>query len=296
MTQIVSKVNDLVSDGARGESVHDTRSGTSTTGTRSKDANGFTVSKPIHYAVVAIAVIMVFGGLIMGARAFYQAPPTSVAVSAQGLSTLQYQSLTQAMQQQPTDNFFQADLQAIRDRALSLPWVDQVSVMRDWQQGIVVDVLPKQGVANFGSERLVDAQGDVFVPADSNDVGKANFVNLQGEPTQAPVIMQQMQQVNDWFAPLDLQVADMILTPRQTWLIQFDNGLRVIVDNENTAQKLMTLSHMLSSQLHDEQDKIQSVDLRYKNGFTIAWKPEATQQTGSNADAQVPENSQANQG
>ena len=56
-----------------------------------------------------------------------------------------------------------------------------------------------------------------------------------------------------------------------TWLIRFDNGLRVIVDNENTAQKLLNLSQLLGNQLKNRRDDIQSVDLRYKNGFTIAW-------------------------
>ena len=56
-----------------------------------------------------------------------------------------------------------------------------------------------------------------------------------------------------------------------TWLIRFDNGLRVIVDNENTAQKLLNLSQLLGNQLSGRRDEMQSVDLRYKNGFTIAW-------------------------
>ena len=56
-----------------------------------------------------------------------------------------------------------------------------------------------------------------------------------------------------------------------TWLIRFDNGLRVIVDNEGTAQKLLNLSQLLGNQLSARRDNIQSIDLRYKNGFTIAW-------------------------
>ena len=28
---------------------------------------------------------------------------------------------------------------------------------------------------------------------------------------------------------------------------------------------------LLAAQLHDRRDEMQSVDLRYKNGFTIAW-------------------------
>lgn len=107
-------------------------------------------------------------------------------------------------------------------------------------------------------------KGAVFVPADSKDLTQGRFATLQGEITQAPVIMQQMQQVNDWYTPLGMQVEDIILSPRMTWLIRFDNGLRVIVDNENTAQKLLSLSQLLGNQLSERRGEIQSVDLRYK--------------------------------
>ena len=64
-----------------------------------------------------------------------------------------------------------------------------------------------------------------------------------------------------------------------TWLIRFDNGLRIIVDNENTAQKLLNLSQLIGNQLENRRAEIQSVDLRYKNGFTIAWNIAPPQNT-----------------
>ena len=102
-------------------------------------------------------------------------------------------ALQQVMNQQRVSSFFTSDLQVLRDIAIGLAWVDQVSVTRDWQRGIVVTALSKQPVANFGTERLVDAKGVVFVPADNRELTQENFATLQGEITQAPVIMQQMQ-------------------------------------------------------------------------------------------------------
>ncbi|MDN3452618.1 MULTISPECIES: cell division protein FtsQ/DivIB [unclassified Psychrobacter] len=253
MAQTVNEVTDLMSDKA-----------------------GRPKSKIQMPAVVKYLFMMLVLGLLvlilmMGGKALRDAPPANIYVSTQGLSVAQYHSLQSVMEQQKVSSFFTSDLQVLRDITMGLAWVDQVSVSRDWQRGIVITALPKQAIANFGTERLVDAKGAVFVPADSSDLTQAHFATLQGEMTQAPVIMQQMQQVNDWYAPLDMQVEDIILSPRMTWLIRFDNGLRVIVDNENTAQKLLNLSQLLGNQLSSRRDEMQSVDLRYKNGFTIAW-------------------------
>ncbi|WP_201596158.1 cell division protein FtsQ/DivIB [Psychrobacter vallis] len=253
MAQTVNEVTDLMSDKTR------------------RPNSKFQFPTSIKYFFMALVLGLLVLILIMGGKALHDAPPAAIYVSSQGLTAPQYRSLQQAMSQQKVSSFFTSDLQALRDISTGRAWVDQVSVSRDWQRGIVVTALPKQAVANFGTERLVDAKGAVFVPADNNDLTQERFATLQGEITQAPVIMQQMQQVNDWYAPLGIQVEDIILSPRMTWLIRFDNGLRVIVDNENTAQKLLNLSQLLSNQLSTRRDEIQSVDLRYKNGFTIAW-------------------------
>lgn len=254
MAQTVNEVTDLMSDKTR------------------RPNAAFQVPTWVKYLFMVSVLGLLVLILAMGGRALRAAPPVAIYVNSQGLTAPQYRSLQQVMNQQKVSSFFTSDLQALRDISIGLAWVDQVSVSRDWQRGIVVTALPKQAVANFGTERLVDAKGVVFVPADNNDLTQAHFATLQGEITQAPVIMQQMQQINDWYAPLGIQVEDIILSPRMTWLIRFDNGLRVIVDNENTAQKLLNLSQLLGHQLSTRRDEIQSVDLRYKNGFTIVWK------------------------
>ncbi|WP_367105624.1 cell division protein FtsQ/DivIB [uncultured Psychrobacter sp.] len=254
MAQTVNEVTDLMSDEAR------------------RPKTSLQLPPSVKYFFMALVVGLLLLILVMGGKALREAPPAAIQIDAQALSSAQFQALQQTMSQQPVSSFFTSDLQALRDIAMGLAWVDQVSVTRDWQRGIVISALPKQAVAKFGTERLVDAKGAVFVPADSQELVQSQFVTLQGEIAQAPVIMQQMQQINNWYAPLDIQVEDIILTPRMTWLLRFDNGLRVIVDNENTAQKLLNLSQLLNNQLSERRNEIQSVDLRYKNGFTVAWK------------------------
>ncbi|MBF2720255.1 cell division protein FtsQ [Psychrobacter sp. NG254] len=253
MAQTVNEVTDLMSD------------------TAGRPKSKIQLSPFVKYLFMVLVLGLLVLILVMGGKALRDAPPAEIHVSNKDLSVGQYHALQDVMDQQQVSSFFTSDLQALRDITMGLAWVDQVSISRDWQRGIVVTALPKQAVANFGTERLVDAKGSVFVPVDSQDLTQQRFATLQGEMNQAPVIMQQMQQVNDWYAPLGMQVDDIILSPRMTWLIRFDNGLRVIVDNENTAQKLLNLSQLLGHQLSTRRDEMQSVDLRYKNGFTIAW-------------------------
>lgn len=235
----------------------------------------FAVPKWARYLVYLLLAIMILSSVMFAIRGYQNAPKATIYINPQGLSAAQYSALKRTMGAQAPGNYFNSDLQSLRNIALGLSWVDEVSLARDWQRGIIVTALPKEAVARFGTERLVDAKGEVFVPASGDTQANSSLTMLQGNNSQAPVIMQQMQQINTWFEPLGVKVVDIILTPRMTWLIRFDDGLRVIVDNENTAQKLINLSQLLQQQLSSKRADIQSVDLRYKNGFTIAWKPKS---------------------
>ena len=236
----------------------------------------FAMPKWSRYLVYILLAIIIAAVVSFAIRSYQDAPPAPIYITPTDLSSAQYQTLKATMGEQAAGSYFSADLQSMRNIALGLSWVDEVSVVRDWQRGIVVTALPKQAVAKFGTERLVDAKGQVFVPADSaaTKIGSEQLVTLQGSKNQAPVIMQQMQQINDWYDPLGIKVVDIILTPRMTWIVRFDDGFRVIVDNENTAQKLLNLSQLLGNQLKSRRTDIQAVDLRYKNGFAITWKPD----------------------
>lgn len=223
--------------------------------------------------LISLAVVLLLLG--MGAvivKGIQGLPNAPIHIEQNGLTNAQYLILKKQLGKQATGNFLQADLQTYIDRLEKISWVDQVDIRRDWQQGLQVKVVPRQAVAKFGSERLVDANGVVFTPADTKDLQAHYWMQLQGENQNATVMMQQVKQISDWFIPLGLKVDEVIVTPRMTWLFRFDNGLRILVDNENTSEKLYQLSVMLQNQLHNQLPKIQTIDLRYKNGMAITWR------------------------
>ncbi|MDO4427039.1 MAG: cell division protein FtsQ/DivIB [Moraxella sp.] len=211
-------------------------------------------------------------------------PALPILVTPEGLSSHELRQLHNRLADFGEQQFYQADLTKISQAVTSLSWVDSARITRDWQSGIKVTVTPKKAVANFGSEHLLDVSGRLFVPADDRMLGDPSLVKLYGSSEDAAKIMQKMQRVNAWFMPLGLSVVDIVVTPRQTWLIRFDSGLRVMVDHERADEKLYRLSMLMKEkQLPMSLKDIAAVDLRYKNGFSLIKKATAAQtQTSSN--------------
>lgn len=215
-----------------------------------------------------LAVFVLLSVLVAWAK-----PASQILVETNNLSVYEQSDLQKLASELGERQFYKANLNEIKDSVLELSWVDSVSVSRDWERGIVVGVRPKKAVANFGSEYLLDANGVPFKPANKAELLNKRLANLHGDPKESALLMQKMQKLNAWFAPLNLVAKDVILTPRHTWVIRFNNGLRVLVDYDRVDEKLYYLSHILADKKNNlDVKKIQVIDLRYKNGFSIAYK------------------------
>lgn len=228
---------------------------------------------------ITLTVVLFVAIFFVVSNRIYHSQPAKVIVNTKNLDAAQYETLNKVMAEKEAGSFFTAVLPELKDSAMQQDWISQVDIERKWGEGIVITALPREAIARFGSEHLIDSQGKVYKPVSESELLQPGLIMLQGDADQSTLIMQQMQQVNQWFAPLDMQVEDLVLTPRMTWAIKFNNGMRIIVDNEHTSQKLMNLSQLLQNQLADKKENIAAADLRYKNGFVIDWKAQVEQTT-----------------
>lgn len=243
-----------------------------------KNFGGY-ISTPWKSAFITVIVVLVVGFLTI--NSIQNKPSKPIVIDDSNLSLAEVQTLASVLSSVGEVQFFSADLDAIRDEVTKLSWVERADVSRDWYRGVVVSVVPRKAIANFGSKQMVDANGQVFVPVDTSTLMNAHLTTLHGHETMAFDIMTQMNRINTWFEPLGIQIKELNLTPRQTWVIRFNNDLRVVVDRENTDQKLYNLPKILFGHYKDKLSQIQSVDLRYKNGFVIAWKSRTPTDDGS---------------
>jgi cell division protein FtsQ len=167
-------------------------------------------------------------------------------------------------------NYFTSDLEQIRDKTLEVSWVDRVVISRAWPNGIKVRVMPKHPIARWGTGRLLSDQGDVYTEAVAKN--HVNLPLLHGPLDQSKVMMRRYHEINQLFSPVNLRLKELYLTDRRTWFMQFDSGLRIIVDQDQTMSKLQRLSHLAQSDLKVVWSKVAAIDLRYRNGLAVQWK------------------------
>ena len=220
-----------------------------------------------------ILLLIALAVLAVGLYSFYRVMTDATVAQLQVVGTnsdLENQQLQQHLSPIIQDNYFTSDLERIRDQALTVSWVDRVVVSRAWPNAIRVRVMPRHAIARWGTGRLLSDNGDVF----SEAVVKThpNLPLLHGPVSQSKMMMRRYNEINQLFHPANLRLKELYLTERMTWFMQFDSGLRIIVDQDQTMTKLQRLSQLAQNDLKPMWSNISAIDLRYRNGLSIQWK------------------------
>ncbi len=183
-------------------------------------------------------------------------------------------------------NFMQLDLDAVKARAESLPWVYQAEVRRRWPRDLLIRVAEQQLVARWNDYRDVGGRATPGAVA-----GEASWVNhamqvvrvtaddlpadaprLEGpEGTQA-IVYERYQEFGRVLAEAGLQIRALTLTPRRTWQIELMNGPRLVLDRVQPDRKLERFVRVYGQGFGRLGAGARVVDLRYTNGFAVEWQ------------------------
>ena len=96
------------------------------------------------------------------------------------------------MSQVSTD-FISADMKAIKNAVLSLPWVSKAEVKRIWPDAIDIVVFEQTPFVRWGEKSLLNEQGDVFSPGNISEFG--SLPQLSGPAGQEKRLLNKMKEI-----------------------------------------------------------------------------------------------------
>jgi len=111
--------------------------------------------------------------------------------------------------------FFSLQVNRLRASLLTIPWIYDVSFRRVWPDQLLISVQEQQAIARWGSNALLNAQADIFIPP-LNSFPK-NLPLLSGPADSQQEVLRCLQQLNQMLSPLDLQITTLSLSARHAW-------------------------------------------------------------------------------
>ncbi len=182
----------------------------------------------------------------------------------------QQQDIKQALLPMVTEGFLAVNVNAIKQRLLTLPWIAQAEVKRIWPDTLIIGIKQQVAVARWNDQQFVNQDGKVFSAITNEDASQ--LPQLFGPDGLSPIALERLQQFDQILKPLGLSVLTMKLTARRAWNIKLNNGMILYLGRVNIVARLQKFENVYPRVFANHEQQVDYVDLRYTNGFAVRWK------------------------
>lgn len=168
--------------------------------------------------------------------------------------------------------FFSVDVRAVKQAAESLAWVDRASVRRVWPNILQVEIVEQVPLARWKDGRVVNQRGEVIDVESGSQLSA--LPQFSGPEGSSEMLAKRFQLISTQLAGLELGVKSLEINERRAWTVTLSNGLDLLLGRAAKEAQIARFADAYKLVLADQAKKIQSIDLRYTNGFAVSWRSE----------------------
>ena len=230
---------------------------------------------------VALIIFMVWGFSWFSHRPVFSLTQVTVeSMNDEHLGHVNLPTIRAKAAEKLKGNFFDIRLDLAREALETMPWVRRASVRRVWPNGLVIGIEEHKPLGVWGdsdSQQLVNTYGEVFVANMAEAEDGHSLLKLSGPPGSNKEVFKKLQLINVWFKPFNAEVSSLDLSSRYAWKVKLSNGIVIELgrelDERDSKQIEVAVDRLLKTWPQVEskwtQQRIDSIDLRYANGYAI---------------------------
>jgi len=168
--------------------------------------------------------------------------------------------------------FFTIDLRRVEAAVEALPWVYDVSLRRQWPDTLELRVTEQVAIARWGDEALLNQYGELFSPPVESFPG--GLAVLHGPVGQQRELIARFIKVSELLKGAGLRPRALVEDERRAWRLTLDSGVEMLLGREEMLARLERFVTVYPQTLARKAEALARVDLRYTNGFAVAWRAE----------------------
>ncbi|MGH8460022.1 MAG: cell division protein FtsQ/DivIB [Stenotrophobium sp.] len=223
------------------------------------------------------ALLLVLGAATLLSAAHHLGAVTQLQVDGE-FNRVSPQVVRSAIEDQLGVGFLGLDLDSIRASVEALPWVEQARVERVWPSEVRVRVWERTPYARWDAAQLLSTHAMPFTPKPAEI--PVNLPQLSGPPGHEAEVMQTFQRLSSALATTPFPLASLVLDARGEWMAQTRDGIELRFGRGAPDSKLEMITGPVLRALGQRLREVKYVDLRYTNGFAVAWRQPAPAKGG----------------
>lgn len=169
--------------------------------------------------------------------------------------------------------FLGLDMKGIRRSVEQLAWVRRASVRRSWPSAVAISIEEQRAAAAWVSGGLINESGERFIP--DKESAADGLPVLAGPEGSEKKVMARFREMQRMLAALDFSITHLEMDERRAWRMQLSSGLALRLGRQEVNGRLMRFVRTYRDAVAPRLEAIESVDLRYTNGFAVQWKETA---------------------
>lgn len=173
--------------------------------------------------------------------------------------------------------FFSIDIDGLQQALEVLPWVYKASVRREWPDRVTIHIEEQTPIAKWGEKGLLNRYGDVFEVATADDP----LPLIEGDDGREKELIETFLRNDALLRTVGLGLVGLKEDKRHDQRLLLDNGIKLALGRRDQDERLRRFVTAYSHTLEGFVDRIEELDLRYSNGFSVSWKSEGSDLIGS---------------
>ncbi len=243
-----------------------------TTKTRSLAVKGQVLLRTLRWLSVSGVVIgcLSVGVYYLGnmAQSLLQKPIASIAIDGD-FNYITKESLNVLIKDIIGQSFVGEDINQVQEKIEAYPWVEKISLSRQWPDRLLLTVSEQVPIARWGDKGFVNNRGDLIMTSELEKL--RDLAELDGDDAEAAAMMQKYSLIAAQLRPHGFKVTTLKKDKRGAWMLQLNNGWQVVLGKNEILHRISRLTALLQQQNISASADIETIDARYENGIAIRW-------------------------
>lgn len=168
--------------------------------------------------------------------------------------------------------YFAQDIQAIKDRFLAQPWIQDVAVRKVYPDRISLTLVEHRPVAVWNQDELLSDKGVNFsLPADRFE--RKGLPELYGPVGEGKTVLAAWYKIQQDLASRNLGLKSVAMDSRGSWTISLNNHVELRLGRGDWLPKIDRFVTIFPEIDIPEGKRLSYVDLRYEHGAAVGFVP-----------------------
>ena len=220
------------------------------------------IASPILAGIAAIG--------LLGAGAVSLARVPIVTVETHGIfQHVPQEEVTARVRRYTAWGWVRFPVDRLRSELEQINWVASAKVRRSWPLALNVEIAERRPVARIGENTLLDENGGRFDPGEPIN---RSLPLLSGPEGSEAELLRRYRQFSVQLGARSRALNELSLDPRGAWRLILRDGTELRLGAEAPAARLERAMLALDQLDTNAEAEIEYVDLRYPNGFAVAFR------------------------